>query len=119
MKNGMILGAIVFLLLAAGIWGCFLVSRNRAGTWAVIYQDNTEVQRIDLSEVKEPYIITLTGQDGRENCILVEPDGISMQSAECPDKICVQTGKIHDSGKPIVCLPNRIVIEILPEGEGG
>lgn len=119
MKKGLILGAVVLLLMGAGIWGCFCVSRSRAGTWAVVYQDNAEVQRIDLSEVKEPYTITLTGEDGRENCILVEPGGISMQSAECPDKICVRTGKIHASGKPIVCLPNRIVIEILPEGEEG
>lgn len=34
-----------------------------------------------------------------------------MQSANCPDKLCVKQGKISDIGS-IVCLPNKVIIEI-------
>ena len=38
---------------------------------------------------------------------------IHVKSADCPDKICVDTGWIGGDRKsvPIVCLPNRLVIE--------
>ena len=76
------------------------------GNIAVIYEDGKEVQRIDLSAVQDSYTIILPG-----NTILVEPGQISMMSANCPDKLCVKQGTIHSVGR-IVCLPNRIVIEM-------
>ena len=35
-----------------------------------------------------------------------------MEDADCPDKVCVKTGKIKNPGQTIVCLPHRTVIEI-------
>ena len=35
-----------------------------------------------------------------------------MEDADCPDKVCVKTGKIKKPGQTIVCLPHRTVIEI-------
>ena len=55
---------------------------------------------------------------GAENVILVEPNQISMQSATCPDHLCVKQGAISDGILPIVCLPNHIRISIASDEEG-
>lgn len=35
--------------------------------------------------------------------------------ADCPDKLCQKTGKIHSSGQCITCLPNKLTVTM----EGG
>ena len=77
------------------------------GQTAVILQDGKEICRVDLSRVTESYTIPLDG-----NTILVEPGAVCMQSASCPDKLCIKQGTLHSVGR-IVCLPNRVVIEIV------
>ena len=37
---------------------------------------------------------------------------VYMSSADCKNQICVKTGKISKRGECIVCLPNRIILEI-------
>ena len=49
------------------------------------------------------------------NVAAVENGEIFMESATCPDKLCVHQGKIHDSSKKIVCLPNNVIIEVFRE----
>ena len=43
------------------------------------------------------------------NVALVEEGGISMHSADCPDKLCVKQGKATVL-QPVTCLPNRVTI---------
>lgn len=45
------------------------------------------------------------------NEITVKDGRVYMSSADCPDKICVRMGCATPS-KPIVCLPNGVVITI-------
>ena len=40
-----------------------------------------------------------------------------MLEADCPDQVCVRQGWVQDRTVPIVCLPHRLVIEIVG-GEG-
>ncbi len=50
--------------------------------------------------------------------ILVISNGCAyLKDASCPDRLCVNQGKISMSGERIVCLPNRVMIEILGVGE--
>lgn len=113
MKRNLLLISVTAALLLLGIISCAAVMRTGGGSTAIIRQNGTEVQRIDLSAVSSPYTLTLCGEKGEENVILVEHGGISMQSASCPDKLCVKRGAIHASGIPLVCLPNHIIIEIV------
>lgn len=83
-----------------------ILIKNIGGRTAVVYKDGREIARVDLLRVTESYTIPLDG-----NVILVEPGGIRMQSADCPDQICVHQGELHDAGR-IVCLPNRVLIEM-------
>jgi hypothetical protein len=49
------------------------------------------------------------------NVAVVENGEIYMESATCPDKLCVHQGRISDSSKKIVCLPNKVIIEATKE----
>lgn len=44
---------------------------------------------------------------------------IAFIASDCPDKICVKTGKIHRPGEYAACLPNGIILKIVPGGERG
>ena len=67
---------------------------------ARIYQQDNLLYEIDLSTVKKSYTLTIDGENGAENVILVEPNQISMQSATCPDHLCVKQGAISDAFCP-------------------
>ena len=38
-----------------------------------------------------------------------------MESASCPDGLCVHQGAISDGLLPIVCLPNKVQIQIVED----
>ena len=80
-------------------------------TIAEIYQDGMLIETVDLNSLTEPYKIRLVSE-GRENVILAEKGQIAMQSANCPDRLCVHQGAIKNSLYPIVCLPNKVTIKL-------
>ena len=90
----------------------FFMRSSSGGSVAIITRNNEEIYRIDLSEVKSPYSIRVDNPEGGYNIVYVEKGKISVSEASCPDKVCVNTGKISDSVKPIVCLPNRVMVLI-------
>ncbi len=50
---------------------------------------------------------------GGKNVLVIEDGYAYMQSADCPDKICVGQGKISRPGACITCLPNRTQVVIV------
>lgn len=53
---------------------------------------------------------------GDTNVCQIEEDGtVSMTEADCPDHLCVKQGKIKEFGESIVCLPNKVVLEIVTD----
>jgi len=97
----------------------FFMRSKSGGSTAVIIQNNEEIYRIDLSKVKDPYTIRIDKPEGGYNIVHVEKGKICVSEASCPDKICVNTGKISDSLKPIVCLPNKLMVLIENEKDPG
>lgn len=77
-----------------------------------IYQENNLIKSVDLSTVDTPYEIPVT-YDNHTNILRIYPDGAEMIYADCPDKLCVNQGKIINSLQPIVCLPNKVMAEIV------
>jgi len=116
MKSKMIL---LLLLGAAAASALFLWRKDREvqSPIARITRDGVLLKEIDLSQVDESYAITLEDGSGT-NTVLVEPGRIRISEADCPDQICVNQGYILDSTVPIVCLPHKLMVEIVgAEGE--
>ncbi len=42
-----------------------------------------------------------------------------MEESSCPDKTCIKQGRIDRPGEIIVCLPNKVTVEITGEIESG
>lgn len=87
---------------------------GRADMTAEIYLDSECIKTIDLSEVEAPYSFTVEGEYGK-NVISVEPGKIRVSDADCPDLVCVNQGWQSTAAAPIVCLPHRLVIKLIPK----
>ena len=53
------------------------------------------------------------------NNIIIEDGHVSMAYSDCANQVCVDTGAIHLSGDSIVCLPNKVMVEITGGGKDG
>ena len=118
MKKTLIFVCIAVLLLGGGIFGSwYVLTHKQSERIARIYQQDKLLYEIDLSTVQKAYTITIDGENGAENVVLVEQGQISMKSASCPDHLCVKQGAISNGILPIICLPNHIRISIVSQGE--
>ncbi len=116
-KSNIVWTAIFTVLALVSFLIIYLHSYTSSGKkTAVIYQGDTEIQRISLDEVTEPYEFDVSCENGT-NRIRVENGRICMLSADCPDKVCVNQGYITDSSLPIVCLPHKLSI-VIEESDG-
>lgn len=52
-----------------------------------------------------------------KNTAVIENGCVYMKEASCPDKLCIHQGKAHDGSKKIICLPNKVVIEVIKKSE--
>lgn len=97
------------VIVSAVLW-LFILNWSSPSEIVGIYQNGNLIEKIDLNSVTQEREITLSGEYG-ENIILLSHGHIEMKSAECPDKICVKHGALETSATPIVCLPNKVVIQ--------
>lgn len=104
-----LLGAVMVLSAAAALW---IFTRTAAGTTAVVTLDGQEVCRVDLATLTEGYTVSYTGEGGVTNVVEFAPGKVRVREANCPDQVCVRQGWIETGVAPIVCLPNRLTIEI-------
>ncbi|MCR5310172.1 MAG: NusG domain II-containing protein [Lachnospiraceae bacterium] len=79
-----------------------------AGSVALITVEGREYARLPLDK---DTVLTVTVNDGT-NTVKVADGRIYVESADCPDKICVGHKGISRCGETIVCLPHKVVIEI-------
>lgn len=98
----LILIALVFYIVLQ-----FVVKKD--GETVVIKVDGTVRYELPLDKDTD---LTVEGYQGGSNQIIIKDKSVRMSEADCPDKICVHTGKITKTGETIVCLPHRVVVEI-------
>ena len=109
---------LLFLLAAVAAAAACLLLRNGEtdNPVARITRDGVLLEEIDLNQVEKPYSLTLEDGSGT-NTVQVERGRICVSEADCPDQVCVNRGWISDSTVPIICLPHKLMIEIVG-GEG-
>ncbi len=109
---------ILILLLAAAVLsaGFLLLQQKKVSSpVARITRDGELIREIPLDEVEESYSFVVEDEEG-SNTILVEPGRIRVSEADCPDQVCVNQGFISDGTVPVVCLPHKLMIEIVGGG---
>lgn len=116
MKTKVILLLLLAVAAASAVYIAFR-GRDTDHPVARVTRDGVLLEEIDLDRVDAPYFLTF--QDGSgSNTILVEKGRVRVSEADCPDQICVHQGYISDDVIPIICLPHRLMIEIVGAGGG-
>ena len=101
---------IVFTGLALVLTAVILLRPKQSGRVG-IYRDGKLIETVDLSKDRT---IPLDGAAG--GAVAAVRDGeIYMESADCPDQICVEHGPLKSGGTPIICLPNHLSIQWLEQ----
>ena len=100
---GTLLGIAVILFLAM-----FFIKQNTVNGEAVVLIEGEEYGRYPLSK---DTVIEIPGLLGN-NVLTIQDGEAFMASAVCPDKICMEFGKIHYNTEMIVCRPGSIVVII-------
>jgi len=100
---GTLLGIALVLFLAM-----FFIKQNTVNGEAVVLIEGEEYGRYPLSK---DTVIEIPGLLGN-NVLTIRGGEAFMSSAVCPDKICMDFGKIHYNTEMIVCRPGSIVVII-------
>ena len=109
-RNDIIL--ILTLLLIASIGAVYLFFFREEGNTVVVTIDGKNYGVYSLNEnlTKDIY----SGEDDKDFNRLIIRDGKAyIESASCPDGICVNHKPIFRQGESIVCLPNGVVVTVI------
>lgn len=111
------LAAAFVLTLAGLVFILFYGGQSDAPTAAVISVNGEEIQRVAL-----PY--------AGDKALTIRPEGlpypltiqitgyeVTVLESDCPSQDCVASGIISRSGESIICLPNRLVVQLTGGGE--
>lgn len=80
---------------------------------AQVSLDGEAVRQVRLYELTEKESIRVGGCE-----ILLERDGVTFLSSECPDKLCVNRGKLKKAGDTMACVPERVTVTLRSEKGG-
>lgn len=111
---------VLLFLLAAGAfygWNQYSLAYGQgSGKYVEIYSDNELYQKIEINDKTLTDKVRIKNKYG-ENVLIIRNGGVFMEEADCPDQICAKTGFIDKPGQSIVCLPNKLVVEIVANNE--
>ena len=107
-KNDVVLGGGI-LAIALVLFLVMHLTRNEAGNQIQITVDGVvygtySLEKNQVIEVKE---------DDFYNRIRIQDGAAYMEEANCPDGYCEEQGKISGHTQTIVCLPHKLVVEVL------
>ena len=108
-KKDMVL--IIILLLLGIVAGLFLFVQKPEGGMVCVTVDGREYGTYPLDADN---IIEISGEDMQGvNTLVISGNSAYMQSASCPDHLCVKMGHIKREGQSVICLPNKVVVTII------
>ena len=136
---------IAVCLFTAALLGVFFVVHRESGSEVRILCDGIELIRVTLrstsknsgKETASQYFLITYRDDvvnvepfGNRpepklaegtsyNLISVTDDMVVVEAADCKDQICVRHKPVSSKGESIICLPHRLVVEIVGDDISG
>lgn len=112
-KKDILLAVCVLVAAGAGLLAVRLAGHSQ-GRQLRITVDGKEYGIWNLDEEQEIEVSTDRGY----NRIEIRGNKACMKEADCPDGYCRRQGSISLTGETIICLPHRLVAEVLPDESG-
>lgn len=106
----------LLLIISALIYSSAYAS-GKTNMTVVIEDDKGEIASYQIKGLNKEIEYTYEGENGEFCRIIIDSDGVFIEDANCPNRLCVSWGKITKPGEAILCLPHRIIVRII--GEGG
>ena len=109
MKSKLISDAVLIIaLLVSSLIALFLMKAfSEEGNYVRVSVDGETVAEYSLSE---DGVYSL---NGGTNILVIKDEEAYVSEASCPDGLCVHQGRISLVGERIVCLPNRVMAEVI------
>ncbi len=70
-------------------------------------------------DIQKNQTISIVVDGEVSNTVVIENQTVTMIESTCPDHLCEHQGTISKNGEQIVCLPNRVVIQLKTSEETG
>ena len=103
---------LAVLLIVVGLAMSYFLSFGQdTGSELIISCDGEKFGSYSLYEDREVVI----ERDDHINKVTIKNGTVSMSFSDCHGQDCIHQGEITKSGEAIICLPNKVVLEI----EGG
>ncbi|HIX99936.1 NusG domain II-containing protein [Eubacterium sp. ER2] len=97
---------VLILLVAGGAWLLHEVLKD-AGSGVAVIRVNGEIEgTYPLSEDREISV------NGGTNILRIRNGKAKMIEADCPDQLCVNQRAVSADNESIICLPNKVIVEI-------
>lgn len=104
-KNDILLAGVVLFIALLGFLFYTSLGRQAAATITVTV-DGEIYGTYSLERDQEISI-------GKTNRLMIEDGKADMIEADCPDQICVKHKTISKNKESIVCLPNKVIVEVV------
>ncbi len=101
---------LFIIIIALGIMAMIFIKHNgKSGHKVQISIDGQLVEQLSINEETTYKVDTEQG----ENIVIIENGQVQVSEADCPDKICVNHSPIKNVGEVIICLPHKLVVEVV------
>lgn len=102
-KADIIIFAFILLICAVGF--LFINGNRNVGSRVTVSVDNEVVYDIPLNTDR---VVALP-----KNTVSVINGEVFMEYSSCKNQICVKTAPIKNAGEKIICLPNKVIVEVV------
>lgn len=111
-KNDIIFIAAILAVVAIAAVALLLL-RGEGSTVTV----EVDRQIIGTYSLAIDRVVDITTDDGEMNRLVIRDGKAFMESATCPDGVCVSHRPISREGETIVCLPHKMVVTVIGGNE--
>ena len=101
---------LIGALLVVAVAGMLVIQALREEGAQVVITWNGQVE--GTYPLDEDQTFVFEGESGGYNVVTIEDGFVFMEEANCPDQICVKHKPLNQTADPIVCLPNKLVVEV-------
>lgn len=110
LRGDLLLVAVLAVLVLLGALYLFVL--RGGGNVVTVTVDGKVHGEYSLLQDRVEEIYT---DDGGHNRLVISGGKAFVETATCPDKICVGHRPIFRDGESIICLPNRVVITVVAQ----
>lgn len=117
MKKGDIVIIVVGLVSAALVYFGYQLSFDQTTSRLLVVRSEGVIVSELAIDATTQASYTVDNQYG-SNTIIVNNGHVYISEATCCNQICVKDGPIEKIGQSLICLPNRVTVEIMGKSNG-